>query len=405
MLRLKAGVLALILALSLSAVSWAQGLPPQVKYELDMIELKSAEAQAVFLESFEFRGSVDAAEYAFQMLAGGNLSGILGGLPFRLSAESREEHNMRLAAPAVIVSLGKTASLRVVEETFVPELAASGTVFRTSGVEIKVTPLSVDPAAREITSAFVIQTYGGENALRTTAVLQNGESLPLAIVRFTETGQDKAEERYFAVFVRAEIIHEPPDSAAFAVGGLGGLAGLLWPEEVVLDRDNYLWFALPVGPVALPEAGFQLGQRFYVRGNLQHTSYSPASVAGGFSLLPEGLDLEMQILWRDGKAYAALGLGDSIEALPGITLSGGWLPAVFELGEFQRQKSLYWFDAYFDGTPFNFRFRLLSGLEEDAPTVQSEVGYEIKEDLSVFLKLSMHKDRGNRVSAGLRWSF
>ena len=185
------------------------------------------------------------------------------------------------------------------------------------------------------------------------------------------------------MFVRAEIIHEPPDSAAFAVGGLGGLAGLLWPEEVVLDRDNYLWFALPVGPVALPEAGFQLGQRFYVRGNLQHTSYSPASVAGGFSLLPEGLDLEMQILWRDGKAYAALGLGDSIEALPGSPSLEDGYPRCLSSGV-PASKSLYWFNAYFDGTPFNFRFRLLSGLEEDAPTVQSEVGYEIKEDLACF---------------------
>ena len=282
MLRLKAGVLALILALSLSAVSWAQGLPPQVKYELDMIELKSAEAQAVFLESFEFRALWMRQSTPSRCWLGKS-SAASSGLLFRLSAESREEHNMRLRACGHCLP-GKNRLLRVVEETFVPELAASGTVFRTSGVEIKVTPLSVDPAAREITSAFVIQTYGGENALRTTAVLQNGESLPLAIVRFTETGQDKAEERYFAVFVRAEIIHEPPDSAAFAVGGLGGLAGLLWPEEVVLDRDNYLWFALPVGPVVLPEAGFQLGSAS--TSGAPHTSHSPAS-ATGFSSCPK----------------------------------------------------------------------------------------------------------------------
>ena len=61
------------------------------------------------------------------MLAG-EISAASSGVPFRLSAESREEHNMRLAPSAVIVSLGKPP-LRVVEETFVPELAASGTVF------------------------------------------------------------------------------------------------------------------------------------------------------------------------------------------------------------------------------------------------------------------------------------
>ena len=52
---------------------------------------------------------------------------------------------------------------------------------------------------------------------------------------------------------------------------------------------------------------------------------------------------------------------------------------MFELWEFQRQKSLYWFTPTRWNT-LNFRFRLLSALRRMPPTVQSEVGYEIKED-------------------------
>ena len=174
---------------------------------------------------------------------------------------------------------------------------------------------------------------------------------------------------------------------------------------MTFGRSNYVWVALPINPVAVPEGGFQLGQRFYLRGDFQHTSYSLASVTGGIGLLPEGLDVELQIFWYNDQAYAALGLGDSIEAMPGLVLSGGWMPAVFDLTGFKHHKSMYWFDAFYDGRPFNFRFRYLSGAEDDGGTVQSEVGYTVKENVSVFVKLSINKDRGHRISAGLRWSF
>lgn len=406
MRKLRAGVLALLLVLSMTTLGLAQTLlPPQVKYEMDILELKSAEERALVLEAFQFQRSVHAAEFVFQILTGRDLSGILGGLPFRLTAQVSKERSASLAAPAVIVSLGRTASLRVVEETLTPELSAAGTHFRASGVEIQVTPLMVDPIAGEISSSFVIQTGSGENEVRTTAVLQNGESLPLAIVHFTQDSTDTSAERCFAVFVRAEIIEEPPKTAAFAVGGLGGLEGLLWPQEIVFDRENYVWIALPIVPFELPEGGFQVGQRVYVRGDLQHASYSPATVAGGVALLPEGLDLEAQILWYEGQAYAALGLADTLEIAPGIFLTGGFMPAVIGLTDYQREKPLYWFGGAFAAKPFSFRFQFLSGLKGDKPTIQSEVGYAVKDNVSVFVKLSMNQNRGNHISAGLRLTF
>ena len=141
MRKLRAGVLALLLVLSMPTLGLAQTLlPPQVKYEMDILELKSAEERALVLEAFQFQGSVHAAEFVFQILTGRDLSGILGGLPFRLTAQVSKERSASLAAPAVIVSLGRTASLRVVEETLTPELSAAGTHFRASGVEIQVTP-------------------------------------------------------------------------------------------------------------------------------------------------------------------------------------------------------------------------------------------------------------------------
>lgn len=406
MKKLRAGVFTLLLVLSITAFGSAQTLiPPQVKYEMEILELRSTEERALVLEAFEFQSSIDAAEFAFEFLAGQDLSGILGGLPFRLTAQVYKERSGSLAVPAVIVSLGRTASLRVVEETLRPELSASGTHFRTSGVEIQVTPLMVDSIAGEISSAFVIQTGSGENEIRTTAILQNGESLPLAILRFTQDSTDNSEERLFAVFVRAEIIEEPPETAGFAIGGLGGLEGLLWPEEIVFDRENYFWIALPITPINLPEGGFQVGQRVYVRGDLQHASYSPATVAGGIALLPEGLDLEVQIIWYEGQAYAAVGLADTLEIAPGIVLTGGFIPAVIGLADYQQEKPLYWFGGSLTGRPFNFRFQVLSGLKDDAPTVQSEVDYAVKDNFSVFIKLSMNQDRGNRISAGVRLTF
>ena len=166
---------------------------------------------------------MDAAEYAFQMLAG-EISAASSGLPLERRVP-RTQHAPR--APAVIVS-GKTAS-QVVEETFVPELAASGTVPHQRGGNWGNTP-ERDPAAREITSAFVIQTYGG--ALRTTAFCKTGK-LPRDR-RLTETGKI-AEERYFAVF-QEQKSSTSRQIAPLLPGGLGSLAGLLWPEEVVLDR-------------------------------------------------------------------------------------------------------------------------------------------------------------------------
>ncbi|MGI6148766.1 MAG: hypothetical protein ACOYEU_05375 [Limnochordia bacterium] len=403
---LRTAALVWFITLSIAAAGVAQsGFPPQVSYQLEIIELLTSEERELVLESFEFRSMVTATELALQVLAGSHVSGILGGLPFHFSARSTSEQRARLAAPAVIVTVGQTASLKVVEETLIPELSLDGPLYRTSGIEIEVTPLVIDPNANQISSAFAISSHGGDNLVHTTALLNDGEQLPLTVVTFTSNSSNRAEERYFAVFVTAEVVTDPPDTEALSIGGLGGFSELLWPEQVTFGRSNYVWVALPINPVAVPEGGFQLGQRFYLRGDFQHTSYSLASVTGGIGLLPEGLDVELQIFWYNDQAYAALGLGDSIEAMPGLVLSGGWMPAVFDLTGFKHHKSMYWFDAFYDGRPFNFRFRYLSGAEDDGGTVQSEVGYTVKENVSVFVKLSINKDRGHRISAGLRWSF
>lgn len=406
MKRTRAILLVLLILLSAALPGSAQNLfPPQVKYQLEVLELRTAEERSLVLEAFEFQSSADAAELTFQMLTGGKLTSILGGIPFQATARDTQEQTGRLAAPAVIVSMGQTASLRVVEETLVPELSLEGAFYRTNGVEIKVTPVMVNASTGEIGSSFEIQTSGEKNIVRTNAILQNGEQLPLSVVRFALDGTDKTEERYFAVFVTAEIVEERPDTATLSIGGLGGMAGLLWPEEVVFHRENYVWVALPFGPIDLPEGGFMVGDRLYIRGDIQHASHSSALVGAGFALLPEGLDVEMQMLWDGGQAYLALGLADAIEAIPGLTLSGGIMPAVFDLAEFQRQKVQYWFEAYFDGHTFNFRLRYLSDLNSSPGTVQSEVGYKITENMSLFVKLSMHPNRGNRISSGLRLSF
>lgn len=405
MARFKAGITALILILVVSGLASAQGQPPLVKYELHVIELASEEERALLLEAFEFQGALAATEFAFELLSGGNLSGIFGGVPFRVKAEDKTGRSMRLAAPAVIVSLGRTATLRVVEEKLMPELAVSGSAFRTRGVEITVSPLMVDPRTQEISTTYAVQTHSDENAIQATVRQQNGESLPLAIVRFAEQGRDRTQDRCFAVFATAEIMAELPDTGTVSVGGLGGLANLLWQEEAVLDRENYFWIALPLNPVGLPEAGFQVGTRVYLRADLQHASYSPASLAGGISLRPEGLDLELQFLWYEGKAYTGLGLGDSLEAVPGLTLYGGWLPAVFDLADFSRLGSMYWFGASLNRRPFTVGIRYLSGLGEEPPTVQTELGYALKDSLDLLVKLSINKERGNRFSTGLRFAF
>ena len=176
---LRTAALVWFITLSIAAAGVAQsGFPPQVSYQLEIIELLTSEERELVLESFEFRNMVTATELALQVLAGSHVSGILGGLPFHFSARSTSEQRARLAAPAVIVTVGQTALLKVVEETLIPELSLDGPLYRTSGIEIEVTPLVIDPNANQISSAFAISSHGGDNLVHTTALLNDGEQLP-----------------------------------------------------------------------------------------------------------------------------------------------------------------------------------------------------------------------------------
>lgn len=392
----------MVLLLALVGSSEAQELfPPQIKYELEIWELLTEEEHQFALDAFEWQSERDVATFGFEVLTSPNLSTILSGIPIQLTARSTEEQLARVATPGILVRLGQQARLRVVEETLLREMELDEPYYKLDGIELVVSPLAFDDQREAVYTSFEIKTYQPSNRVRTSVWLIDGERTPIVMMRLTNAKTD----RFFALYVRTEKITDPPTESTITIGGLGGLDTLFWPAEVQLKHDNYVWVALPLNPLATPEAAFKVWTTpgFYIDGALRGSTFD-SHLGLGLQLFPEGLNLETRLITDGDQHFVAVGFSDHLEAFPGLVLSGGFMPGVFELSDFQRSKMRWWGEAELNSNPLSLRMRYLSAAD-NAGTIESEVGYDFAHNYNLFARLSMNQKNGNKVATGMRLTF
>lgn len=263
----------------------------------------------------------------------------------------------------------------------------------------------LNEANGDVFSQLEINTYDPANKIKTNLWLRSGHRLPIAIMRFAAETISSTEERFFAVFVIAEIIHQPPTESIVSIGGLGGMSELLWSNKIHSQQENYIWTALPTNPLATPEGGLQLwiGQRVYVKAELRKETLSESHMILGFQIFPEGLNAKAQLITDGEHNLIAFGLSDRLEAVPGLYFSGGVLLGVFELDNFTKDKMRWWGEAEFAADPVQLMLRYNSNGEID--TLESEIGYEIQKNTIIFGRLSISEERGYKISFGTRFEF
>lgn len=400
MSRIWVGILTVLVTLScITVVNAKEPILPQVVYEFEVYELVNEEEHQLLLEAFSLMDTKQLRAFGLEVFKEQDAINILGQTAMVLRGITNEKKTQRMATPALMVTLGRSATLRVVEEEVVPELSVENLHLHTVGVEFQVLPVQVAQNGQFIYSVFDIKTYDPTTSVHTEVWLTSNEAVPLAVVELAGT-------RLFAVFVRASLAEHLPDQSARSVGGLGGLGSLLWPEDQPAPtRENSLWLAIPVNPIAMPEGGIRLwfGSSLYVDGEVQKAGYSYSHLGLGISMAADGPNLELRWIHGSEGDYLAIGITDQVEAAPGLILSAGYLPGVFDLTDFQRQKTHWWVQLEANPDPIRIALRYQSDGKQG--TIKAEAGYKVMERTELFARMSMNGDRSNTLSAGVRIRF
>lgn len=400
MSRIWVGILTVLVALScITVVNAKEAILPQVVYEFEVYELANQEEHQLLLEAVSLMDTKQLTSFGLEVFKEQHAISILGQTAMVLREITNGKKTQRMATPALMVALGRTATLRVIEEEIVPERSAENLHLHTVGLEFQVLPVQVAQDGQFIFSVFDITTYDPTTSVHTEVWLASNEAVPLAAVEL-------AGARLFAVFVRASLAEHLPDQSARSVGGLGGLGDLFWPEDQPAPtRGNSLWLAMPLNPIALPEGGATLwiGSDLYVDGEMREASYPYSHLGLGVLITDEGPNLELRWIHGTEGNYVALGLTDQVEVAPGIILSAGYLPGVFELTDFQRHKAHWW--VKLEARPDPFRIAVCYQSDGKQDIVRTELGYQVTKHTAIVAGVSMNKDRGNRLSAGAQFKF
>lgn len=396
MSRQKIGVLVTVMLLAFSvdvvgAVD-AESLLPQVVYQFEIYELENLEEQELVLEAITIRKD-QSREFGFSFSLDGAFD-LFGPAPTQFTALNSIQKNFRMATPGIVAVLGRTSTLRVVEERLISERYSEATPFQLSGMEISVGPVQVTRAG-SIFSVFDIKTFDSDNTLHSEVWIRAGEQVPLATI--------EVEERRFAVFVAASLV-DKLDSPSRSVAGLGGLSDLWWKSPPVLHWEGALWVVLPFGPIDWPEGGFsvRLDPKFYVDGEHQRTT-SYSYLGFGASVLDGGPCLDVRWIHTQKGHSLAAGVTDRVTVHPGLTLSAGFLPVVFNLSDRDFHKPHWWVELEAEGESVHASVRFQYAGEGNS-ILRTKLGYKFAEHKEVFAQLT-HARGSTRFGLGLNLMF
>lgn len=371
-------------------------------YQFEILELDSAEERQLVLEAIHLQESLKGSfELTFSMES--KTANTFGKIPIQCSGHAAADKTMRIAAPVFAATLGKVSSLRVVEEQLIPELSVDKLYFSPVGVEISACPAQISSDGTSIFSIFHIQTFDPSSSIHTEVWLQSGESIPLGVIELANNSRTSQEKRAFALFVQAALLEQTAQLSG-SIGGLGGLGALLWSDKAEISVENHVWLAVPLGPLEFLEGGFKLwlGTRTYILGEFNHTTLSTSHLGIG-AMFVNGLQLELRWIHTADGDFVGIGLADRIEAIPGLILSGGCLPKVISLADWERSQGQWWIQAEVNRKPFQISMRSLFHVQKS--TFQAQLGYQVTENINPFARLSVTAGNGSRIAMGARLTF
>lgn len=395
--KLRIGIVIMLFAFAVGGniASADESLLPQVVYEFEVYEVETIEEQALILEAITLRKN-QSRELGFTFSLEGGALDLLSPTPIQVTALNDIEKKIRMATPGLVVVLGRTSTLRVVEERLVSGLYSEERPFQLSGIEISVSPVQITGDGA-IFSVYDINTFDSDNTFHTEVWNRAGERVFLCMVELEG-------ERFLAISVTASLATNL-DGSSYSVASVGRLGDLIWVQpSPVLEWESRFWIVLPINPIELPEGGFalRLDHKFYVDGEYQ-SSASYSHLGFGASIMDEAPSIDIRWIYAQKRHLLALGITDRVEAYPGLFIAAGFMPLVFDLGDRNLQKPHWWVQLEAEYKPLRASIRYQSDSGESG-VLNTRLGYELMEHAEVFSQLSCTRD-STRIGLGLSLDF
>lgn len=380
--------------------------PHQVVYGLEIVELREGVGKSLELGfgDFNLKEQVGAV---FQFIFQPNVMNLPTLANIRLEAVEEEERLSRIAEPWIITGLGRPGRTRLVqEETFMLE-ALSHFEWKASGLDLTITPLRIDGEDRILSQVKVVAS--SDEATLETDLWVDDEPTLVGVMRQVAShriagilsGGDVHKERYFAVYLAGKPMKTPKD-AGFRVGAVSGLADLLWPKESP-GRLSHFQLGLPLKEEPFPELEWSYWPTatLHIKAAAIQVPYERYSLAIEKGLMKEDLRVAGEIGSNEGSSpVVALGLMETVQVAPGLTLSAGWLPLVYDTNDNELKEANWWAQGELRED------KILLSLcyqQETERYLESLVGLRLTDAQLIYVAYRTDLDGGGTFLVGWRW--
>lgn len=380
--------------------------PHQVVYGLEIVELREGVGKSLELGfgDFNLKEQVGAV---FQFIFQPNVMNLPTLANIRLEAVEEEERLSRIAEPWIITGLGRPGRTRLVqEETFMLE-ALSHFEWKASGLDLTITPLRIDGEDRILSQVKVVAS--SDEATLETDLWVDDEPTLVGVMRQVAShriagilsGGDVHKERYFAVYLAGKPMKTPKD-AGFRVGAVSGLADLLWPKESP-GRLSHFQLGLPLKEEPFPELEWSYWPTatLHIKAAAIQVPYERYSLAIEKGLMKEDLRVAGEIGSNEGSSpVVALGLMETVQVAPGLTLSAGWLPLVYDTNDNELKEANWWAQGELRED------KILLSLcyqQETERYLESLFGLRLTDAQLIYVAYRTDLDGGGTFLVGWRW--
>lgn len=279
--------------------------------------------------------------------------------------------------------------------------------WKASGLDLTITPLRIDGEDRILSQVKVVAS--SDEATLETDLWVDDEPTLVGVMRQVAShriagilsGGDVHKERYFAVYLAGKPMKTPKD-AGFRVGAVSGLADLLWPKESP-GRLSHFQLGLPLKEEPFPELEWSYWPTatLHIKAAAIQVPYERYSLAIEKGLMKEDLRVAGEIGSNEGSSpVVALGLMETVQVAPGLTLSAGWLPLVYDTNDNELKEANWWAQGELRED------KILLSLcyqQETERYLESLVGLRLTDAQLIYVAYRTDLDGGGTFLVGWRW--